>query len=93
MIQTILARNNASFLNSIVFASEINFKTMETKTEKIPAIQKSKIELKEKVESATSSCCTPKNKESICCTPSQANEENEGACCAQPADGSTCCDK
>lgn len=28
-----------------------------------------------------------------CCTPSKTIEENNGACCAQPVDGSACCDK
>ncbi len=28
-----------------------------------------------------------------CCTPSKTPQENAGACCAQPANGSLCCDK
>lgn len=28
-----------------------------------------------------------------CCTPGKSVEENNGACCAQPADGSVCCNK
>jgi thioredoxin reductase len=28
-----------------------------------------------------------------CCTPSRSVEENNGACCAQPTDGSLCCNK
>ena len=64
---------------------------METIISAIPLIKKSKIE-KTKAE-AVASCCTPKNNVSVCCTPSQTEEENGGACCAQPADGSACCDK
>jgi len=41
----------------------------------------------------TSSCCTPKQNETVCCTPSTNKEENNGACCAQPEDGSACCNK
>jgi hypothetical protein len=66
---------------------------METKTEKIQTIQKSKIEVKSKEAPAASSCCTPKNNESVCCTPSETPTENDGACCAQPEDGSSCCNK
>jgi hypothetical protein len=29
----------------------------------------------------------------VCCTPSVTKDENNGACCAQPVDGSSCCDK
>jgi hypothetical protein len=66
---------------------------METTNEKISAIQKSKPAVKSKEATAASSCCTPKNNESVCCTPSETPAENNGACCAQPEDGSYCCDK
>jgi hypothetical protein len=65
---------------------------METQTE-IPVLKKSKgTEVKTQTPAA-SSCCAPKNKESVCCTPSEKLEDNAGACCAQPEDGSSCCDK
>lgn len=41
----------------------------------------------------TSACCSPKKETSTCCTPSKSREENNGDCCAQPDDGSPCCDK
>jgi hypothetical protein len=64
---------------------------MKTKELNIPVIQKTIIGKKE--DTAKASCCTPKNNESVCCTPSETKEENDGACCAQPADGSACCNK
>jgi hypothetical protein len=68
---------------------------METNTLQIPILQKSKVnEEKKTKEPAASACCTPKdNSASACCTPSATPEENGGACCAQPADGSACCNK
>ena len=60
--------------------------------ESIPVLQKSKVEKKETP--VVSSCCTPKdNSASVCCTPSEKPEDNGGACCAQPSDGSACCNK
>lgn len=65
---------------------------METNTFNIPVIQKSRPAKKEsKIEA--SACCTPKNNDSVCCTPSKTKDENDGACCAQPSDGTPCCDK
>ena len=43
--------------------------------------------------SVNTSCCTPKVESAVCCTPSLTTEENNGACCAQPEDGSPCCNK
>jgi thioredoxin reductase len=40
-----------------------------------------------------SSCCTPRVEATACCEPSKSPEENNGACCAQPTYGGTCCDK
>ncbi|HEY3403875.1 MAG TPA: hypothetical protein VGK59_10840 [Ohtaekwangia sp.] len=65
---------------------------MNNETIEIPVLQKSKSTTEMK-EAATSSCCTPKENASVCCTPSQTKEENSGACCAQPEDGSACCNK
>lgn len=41
----------------------------------------------------TSTCCTPKEGAVVCCEPSKSREDNNGACCPQPLDGSTCCNK
>jgi hypothetical protein len=65
---------------------------METRTSDIPVIQKTKVTAKKEVKDP-SSCCTPKNNASVCCTPREPKEESNGACCAQPEDGSACCDK
>ena len=65
---------------------------MNTETLNIPVLQKSK-PANEKKEVVTSSCCAPKENASVCCTPSENPEDNGGACCAQPADGSSCCNK
>jgi hypothetical protein len=65
---------------------------METQKE-IPLLKKSKI-IRGKIEQPVeTSCCAPKNNVSVCCTPSETPEDNGGACCAQPTDGSGCCDK
>lgn len=64
---------------------------METQTE-IPVLGKSQVS-KSKTTPAATSCCTPKVDAGVCCTPSEKAEDNGGACCAQPADGSACCDK
>jgi len=61
---------------------------MET-TSETPVIQKTKITIVKTV----SACCGPKDNDSFCCTPSETKEGNGLACCAQPADGSACCDK
>jgi hypothetical protein len=84
---------SASFWNYIVYSVEKTLKTMETTIEKITPIQKSKPEVKSKDVPAASSCCTPKNNAAVCCTPSETPAENNGACCAQPEVGSSCCDK
>ena len=63
---------------------------METQTE-IPVLKKSVVTESKNQAPATSSCCAPKNNESVCCTPGEKPEDNGGACCAQPADGSPCC--
>jgi hypothetical protein len=65
---------------------------METQTE-IPVLKKSKSTLEKKELVQPASCCAPKNNASVCCTPSETPADNGGACCAQPADGSSCCDK
>jgi hypothetical protein len=65
-------------------------KIMETQTFEIPQLQKAKVEKKAQNVSA---CCTPKLEATPCCTPSKSEEENNGACCPQPADGASCCDK
>lgn len=64
---------------------------METIISNIPVIKKSKME--KKVTEAAASCCTPKTNVDVCCTPSETKEANDGACCAQPDDGSVCCNK
>jgi hypothetical protein len=68
---------------------------METKILEIPTLQKSKITQATKTSApAASACCAPKdNSASACCTPSEKPEDNGGACCAQPEDGSACCNK
>jgi hypothetical protein len=87
-------KHHASFSKAPVFTDEKHSNTMETKTLEMPVIQKNKIEQKNKDAAAVASaCCAPKNNASVCCTPSETPEENGGACCAQPADGSSCCDK
>lgn len=63
---------------------------MKTTIASIPVIKKSTIQKKTV---AGTSCCTPKNNASVCCTPGESKEDNGGACCAQPEDGSACCDK
>jgi hypothetical protein len=83
-----MQRISASFLKVSVFIVQTN-KTMKTKTSEIPALQKIKIVEKETV----TTCCAPKTNAEVCCTPSVSKEENNGACCAQPADGTSCCDK
>ena len=83
-----MQRINASFLNVSVFIVT-NKKTMKTNTSDIPALQKIKVVAKE----TATACCTPKNTAEVCCTPSVSKEENNGACCAQPADGTSCCTK
>ena len=65
---------------------------METMELNIPVIQKTTISA-EKKDVQASSCCTPKDNASVCCTPSETKEDNNGACCAQPEDGSACCNK
>lgn len=65
---------------------------METQTE-IPILKKTKIADVEMETPVASSCCAPTNNETVCCTPSEKIEDNKGACCAQPVDGSACCDK
>jgi hypothetical protein len=65
---------------------------MTTETMEIPVLTKSTIS-KQIKEVVAASCCAPKDSASVCCTPSQTSDDNEGACCAQPVDGSACCDK
>jgi hypothetical protein len=74
-----------------VFKDDKTINIMDTQTE-IPVLKKSKI-TEVKSQPAASSCCAPTHNESVCCTPSENPEDNEGACCAQPDDGSFCCDK
>jgi len=62
------------------------------KISNIPVLQKTVLK-KVKVEEVATSCCTPKSDTTSCCTPSKTMEENNGACCVQPEDGSVCCDK
>jgi hypothetical protein len=57
----------------------------------IPILEKTVLKKVKSVEA--SPCCTPKNGASSCCTPTQSAEENSVACCAQPEDGSECCNK
>ena len=64
---------------------------MEIETE-IPMLVKSKGTFNKK-QPATSSCCVPKAKASVCCNRVETPVDNRGACCAQPEDGSPCCDK
>jgi hypothetical protein len=89
---SVLIWNAASFSNVTVFEGENILNTMKTQTE-IPVLTKSKIAVEKKQEQTASSCCTPKNDATVCCTPSEKLEDNGGACCAQPEDGSSCCDK
>lgn len=65
---------------------------MNTETLEIPVLKKSKA-TSVKNDAPASSCCTPKGNAPVCCTPSETKEENNGACCAQPEDGSACCNK
>ncbi|MBT1686177.1 hypothetical protein [Dawidia soli] len=65
---------------------------MDTSLENIPVITKTK-PAPRTIEAPASSCCTPKVEAAACCEPSKAPEENNGACCAQPTDGTECCDK
>ena len=69
-----------------------NIYFMETQME-IPVLQKSKVTTEKKAQAEASSCCTPKNNASVCCTLTEKAEDNDGACCKQPEDGSSCCDK
>lgn len=65
---------------------------METQILNIPVAEKVKA-TNSQAKVAATSCCAPKETESVCCTPGQSKDENNGACCAQPEDGSACCDK
>lgn len=67
----------------------INIETMEMN---IPVIQKTTVSAVKK-DAQASSCCTPNDNASVCCTPSETKEDNNGACCDQPEDGSACCNK
>jgi hypothetical protein len=65
---------------------------MENQIAGIPILKKSK-EIKSTVVKEASGCCSKLANATVCCTPSKTKEENNGACCAQPEDGSACCDK
>jgi hypothetical protein len=58
-------------------------------TAKIPVLQKVTTDKHEVLE--TSSCCTPKYTNEVCCEPSKSKATT--VCCAQPEDGSACCTK
>lgn len=65
---------------------------MKTINTEIPTIKKSNLLVE--ATPAMSGCCTPRaTKEEACCVPSEKPEDNDGACCAQPDDGTACCDK
>ncbi|HYG02803.1 MAG TPA: hypothetical protein VD927_10185 [Chryseosolibacter sp.] len=68
---------------------------MKTNTLELPIVEKAKITNEKKdAAPAASGCCTPKDTSaSACCTPSETPQDNGGACCAQPEDGSACCNK
>jgi hypothetical protein len=68
---------------------------MKTEILNIPVVEKLRINQQtvSPDQTQTTSCCTPKNNAPTCCTPSRSAEENNGACCAQPEDGSECCNK
>jgi hypothetical protein len=82
----------ASFHLAFVFLSEKTQKKMKTENLNIPVIEKNGI-TSEKAIPAISSCCFPNNNASVCCSPIPANEDNVGPSCAQPEDGSACCEK
>lgn len=65
---------------------------METQILGIPVLEKNQ-DTFSKATTPSSSCCSPVQPQTVCCTPSQTKDENDGACCAQPADGTACCNK
>ena len=65
---------------------------MEKQFSEIPILQKSK-ESKGLVPKTEPFCCTKPSTPTACYTPSKPEDENGGGCCAQPLDGSACCDK
>ena len=68
---------------------------MENKMINLPAVEKINFRPAEKPGSVNqeASCCTPKGNANQCCSPSRSREDHDGACCAQPEDGSSCCNK
>jgi hypothetical protein len=57
----------------------------------IPVLEKTLLKRTDTIESSV--CCTAKNEAGPCCAPSKTKEENGGACCQQPEDGTACCNK
>lgn len=68
---------------------------METEMINIPLLKKLNIKRSDAqvAINTEASCCTPKANNIQCCSPSQSEEAHDGACCAQPEDGSACCNK
>ena len=64
---------------------------MEKRIAEIPLLKKIKISSKSIAED--SSCCLKPAASPVCCVPAKTEDEYNGACCAQPVEGSACCDK
>lgn len=66
---------------------------MEIKISDIPLLLKSRVN-QNQTGVALSSCCAKPAipAATACCTPVINPQENKGACCEQPGDGSACCE-